>query len=127
MFSHASSFLRPLALPLIPFQQPQDHILHLRSSVAFREEFLNIFRPEADFLLLVGFPLGKDVKDGVYVQIPGLAQQLQLNGLGQRRSTILALYCFQQFPLLTVREIRDLHRRSQGDPAVIHHLQDSGN
>ena len=81
MFSHALSFLRPLALPLIPFQQPQDHILHLRCSVAFREKFPHIFRPEADFVLLVGFPLGQDIKDRVYVQITGLAQQLQLNGL----------------------------------------------
>ena len=47
---------------------------HLGCSVAARKVATKLGNLKADLLLLVGFPLSQDVKDSVYVQIPGLAQ-----------------------------------------------------
>lgn len=72
----------PLPLALILSQQLQNDLLHLRRSVVLGKEFPHLIGAEADLFALVGFGLGEDAEDGVHIQLPGLAQLLQLDSLG---------------------------------------------
>ena len=76
------SFLGSLPLALILTQQLQNHLLHLGRGVVLGKEFPHLIGAEADLFPLVGFGLGEYTEDGVHVQLPGLAQLLQLDGLG---------------------------------------------
>ena len=82
MSRHILSFLGSLPLALILTQQFQNDLLHLGRSIILGKEFPHLVGAEADLFALIGFGLGEDAEDGVYVQFPSLAQLLHLDSLG---------------------------------------------
>ena len=101
--------------------------MDLCGGVVFGEEFADVADVKPDPLLLIGLRLGHDVKDPVQIQFPGLTCGLEGHCLGKGGSAVLTFHGLQQILLLPFGEVGQFHRRGQGDPAVIHHLQDLRN
>lgn len=124
--SRTLPFLCALTLPVIDFQQFEDVGLNSGSIVAFGEILLQIRGAETDLLLLVGFGFSENVEDFIHIQIPGLAQLLQPDGLREGGGAVLAFNGFQQVRLFLFGQVGQLYCRGQGNFATVYHGQNSG-
>lgn len=109
-----------LTLALQKLQPLEDVALDLFAGVVRREKAAEILPPQFNLFLLVGFLLLHECLNGVAVKCSGLGCALELNGLGMGRGTLVFLHGGEQFPLLFLGEIGQLHRRIEGDLALVH-------
>ena len=95
MFFHALSFLRPLTLTVVGFQQFDDVLLNPRGTVALGEIPADIRHAEANLIDLVGFGFSENIEDPINIQFSGLTKPLHPDGLRVRGGAVHALHGFQ--------------------------------
>lgn len=103
-----------------------DDLLHLLRGVVLGEIPLHILLIEEELLPLVGLFLGEQVMQVFSGQGSRLAHLLEGAGLGEGRGSLTGVHLLFEHPLVLLGQVRDLHRRIEGNLVFVYHLEDGG-
>lgn len=125
-----SAFLSVLvvaAFVLPGVEQMDDDLLHLLRGVVLGEIPLHVLLIEEELLPLVWLLLGEQMVQVFTGQGSRLAHLFEGAGLGQGRCGLTSVHLLLKHPLVFLGQVRNLHRRIEGDLVFVHHLEDGGN